>query len=159
MYDARQYRFYAVDCLLKAKACQSDYRSILVSIAATCHALARQDEAIDMLLNSWSVPQRPSAQILTRAEPWNISMTVPYYVGEDKSEMRGIKPGWYAMEVDGSLVAGPFDTSEKCVDRNLRPANGRRATELLYRPGYKIRKPAGARAVAAGRTAFPDFTE
>jgi hypothetical protein len=77
--------------LLTAKAC-SDYRNIFVSIAATRHALARQDEAMDIT-----------------------SMTIPRYVNEDKSDMRGIKPGWYAMGDDGSLVAGPFDTSEKCV--------------------------------------------
>jgi hypothetical protein len=37
MNDARRYRGNAVDCLLTAKAC-SDYRNILVSIAATWHA-------------------------------------------------------------------------------------------------------------------------
>jgi hypothetical protein len=42
-------------------------------------------------------------------------MTIPHYVNEDKSDMLGIKPGWYAMGNDGSLVAGPFDTSEKCI--------------------------------------------
>jgi hypothetical protein len=52
--------------------------------------LARQDEAMDMLLESWSAP-RPST-----------SMTIPRYVNEDKSDMRGIKPGWYAMGGDGS---------------------------------------------------------
>jgi hypothetical protein len=65
--------------LLTAKA-SSDYRNIFVPIAATWHALARQDEAMDMLLESWSAP-RPST-----------SMTVPRYVNEDKSDMRGIKP-------------------------------------------------------------------
>jgi hypothetical protein len=64
--------------LLTAKAC-SDYRNIFVSIAATRHALARQDEAMDIT-----------------------SMTIPRYVNEDKSDMRGIKPGWYAMGGDGS---------------------------------------------------------
>ena len=60
MNDARRYRGNAVDCLLTAKAC-SDYRNILVSIAATWHALARQDEAMDMLLESWSAPSvRPN---------------------------------------------------------------------------------------------------
>jgi hypothetical protein len=27
-------------------------------------------------------------------------MTSPHYVNEDKSDMRGIKHGWYAMEDD-----------------------------------------------------------
>ena len=50
-------------------------------------------------------------------------MTIPHYVNEDKSDMRGIKPGWYAMGDDGSLVAGPFDTSEKCVGPTRQKAD------------------------------------
>ena len=30
-------------------------------------------------------------------------MTVPYYIVKDKSDMRGIKHGWYAIEDDGNL--------------------------------------------------------
>ena len=30
-------------------------------------------------------------------------MTVPHYINEDRSEMRGIKPGWYAIEDGGNL--------------------------------------------------------
>jgi hypothetical protein len=50
-------------------------------------------------------------------------MTIPHYVNEDKSDMLGIKPGWYAMGNDGSLVAGPFDTSEKCVGPTRQKAD------------------------------------
>jgi hypothetical protein len=41
------------ECLMASKACQSDYRSLLVSIAALWHALARHDEAMHALLVSW----------------------------------------------------------------------------------------------------------
>jgi hypothetical protein len=30
-------------------------------------------------------------------------MTVAYYISENKSDMRGIKHGWYAIEDDGNL--------------------------------------------------------
>ena len=30
-------------------------------------------------------------------------MTIPHYINEDRSEMRGIKPGWYAMDDAGKL--------------------------------------------------------
>jgi hypothetical protein len=50
-------------------------------------------------------------------------MTIPHYVNENKSDMRGIKPGWYVMGDDGSLVAGPFDTSEKCVGPTRQKAD------------------------------------
>jgi hypothetical protein len=38
-------------------------------------------------------------------------MTVPYYMSETKSDMRGIKHGWYAIEDDGTLYSGPFPAS------------------------------------------------
>ncbi len=34
-------------------------------------------------------------------------MTIPHYIDEDRSVMRGIKPGWYAMEGENS-VRGRF---------------------------------------------------
>jgi hypothetical protein len=38
--------------------------------------------------------------------------------------MRGIKPGWYAMDRDGNLVSGPFSSREKCVEGNYHATNG-----------------------------------
>ena len=43
-------------------------------------------------------------------------MDVPHFINDDKSEMRGIKSGWYAIDEDGNLVFGPFDTYEECVE-------------------------------------------
>ena len=31
--------------------------------------------------------------------------------------MRGIKPGWYAIEDDGNLSSGLFHSRQKCVKR------------------------------------------
>ena len=31
--------------------------------------------------------------------------------------MRGIKPGWYAIEDDGNLPSGLFHNRQKCVKR------------------------------------------
>ena len=50
-------------------------------------------------------------------------MTVPYYVNENRSDMRGIKFGWYAIEDDGNLSSGPFSSLEECVKRITRPTN------------------------------------
>ena len=33
-------------------------------------------------------------------------MAIPHYINESKSDMRCIKPGWYAMSEDGSLSSG-----------------------------------------------------
>ena len=51
-------------------------------------------------------------------------MTVPHYISEDKSDMRGIKPGWYAMDDRGNLVCGPFSSRQKCVEGNIQPTGG-----------------------------------
>jgi hypothetical protein len=45
-------------------------------------------------------------------------VTAPHYSGENKSDMRGIKPGWYAIEDDGNLSSGPFSSREECVKKN-----------------------------------------
>jgi hypothetical protein len=45
------------------------------------------------------------------------TMTVPYYMSETKSDMRGIKHGWYAIEDDGTLYSGPFPSFEECAER------------------------------------------
>jgi hypothetical protein len=51
-------------------------------------------------------------------------MTVPLYVNENKSDMRGIKAGWYAMDGDGNLISGPFSSREKCVEGDPHSADG-----------------------------------
>ena len=61
-------------------------------------------------------------------------MTLPYFISEDKSDMRGIKSGWYAIEVDGNLTSGPFSSIEECVKRITQPTNGTMASELERGP-------------------------
>jgi hypothetical protein len=51
-------------------------------------------------------------------------VTAPHYISENKSDMRGIKPGWYAIEDDGNLSSGPFSSREECVNRITQPTNG-----------------------------------
>jgi len=56
MNDARRYRLNAADCLSAANTCHSD-RSLLLSIAGSWYALARQDEATRDLLASWGMAE------------------------------------------------------------------------------------------------------
>jgi hypothetical protein len=44
-------------------------------------------------------------------------MTIPFYINDNKSDMRGIKSGWYAMDGEGHLVSGPFPSREKCLEK------------------------------------------
>ena len=57
-------------------------------------------------------------------------MTAPHFIGESKSDMRGIKPGWYAIEDDGSLSSGPFSSREECVNRITQSTNGTMPSRL-----------------------------
>ncbi len=50
-------------------------------------------------------------------------MSIPHYVSEDESDMRGIKPGWYAMEDNGKLSSGPFSSRQECPSKDTQEMN------------------------------------
>jgi len=52
-------------------------------------------------------------------------MIAPHYIGENKSDMRGIKPGWYAIEDDGNLSSGPFSSRKEGMCREYYSVNER----------------------------------
>jgi hypothetical protein len=64
----------------------------------------------------------------------HLTVIAPHYISEDKSDMRGIKPGWYAIERDGNIFSGPFASRQECVERIAQPTNGSTASELQRRP-------------------------
>ena len=67
-------------------------------------------------------------------------MTIPHYVNEDQSDIRAIKPGWYAMESNGKLSSGPFPDQEKCLTEITQPRSNFRATPWRHadqRPGRR----------------------
>jgi hypothetical protein len=57
-------------------------------------------------------------------------MAVPHFINDDRSEMRGIKPGWYAVEDDGNLSSGPFPSRAQCLIRLSPPTNDTSPSEL-----------------------------
>jgi hypothetical protein len=66
MNDPRRYRLNAAECLSAAR--HSDYRSLLLCIATSWLALARQEETTRDLLVSWGVAApayqtRPNAEL------------------------------------------------------------------------------------------------
>ena len=61
-------------------------------------------------------------------------MAVPHFINDDKSEMRGIKPGWYVVEDDGNLSSGPFSSRSQCLIRLTQPANDSTPSELRSQP-------------------------
>jgi hypothetical protein len=61
-------------------------------------------------------------------------MAIPHFINDDRSEMRGIKPGWYAVEDDGNLSSGPFPSRAQCVVRLSQSTNDTTPSELISQP-------------------------
>ena len=61
-------------------------------------------------------------------------MAIPHYVNENKSDIWSIKPGWYAMDEDGSLSSGPFSSREECLNRGHSANDGATSAKLRPRP-------------------------
>jgi len=59
-----------------------------------------------------------SLRLIERQGNSSATMTVPRYISENQSDMRGIKHGWYAIEDDGNLSSGPFPSFEECLTEN-----------------------------------------
>jgi predicted RNA-binding Zn-ribbon protein involved in translation (DUF1610 family) len=55
-------------------------------------------------------------------------MTIPYYVNEDQSDIRAIKPGWYGMERNGKLSSGPFSNKGICLTGIVQAKSNFRAS-------------------------------
>jgi hypothetical protein len=60
-------------------------------------------------------------------------MTASHYINETKSDIRGIKHGWYAVEDDGTLYSGPFSSFEECAKTIAQPTNGTLASNGHWR--------------------------
>ena len=49
-------------------------------------------------------------------------MDTPQYINEVISDVRCIKPGWYAMDDFGNLSSGPFSSHAECFGSIIQPA-------------------------------------
>jgi len=61
-------------------------------------------------------------------------MSIPHFINEDKADMRGIKPGWYAMEHNGKLSSGPFSNCHECLSRDSQEMNASVPPNARQRP-------------------------
>ena len=51
-------------------------------------------------------------------------MDTPQYINEIISDVRCIKPGWYAMDDVGNLSSGPFSSHAECLGSIIQPEYG-----------------------------------
>ena len=61
-------------------------------------------------------------------------MSIPYYVNENKSDMRGIKSGWYAMDDGGKFSSGPFLNRDDCLSKGTQAPNDSTPVGVTPRP-------------------------
>ena len=45
----------------------------------------------------------------------NVMKNYPHHINEAESDRRGVKDGWYAVDVAGELGRGPFSNREDCA--------------------------------------------
>ena len=60
-------------------------------------------------------------------------MSIPHYINEDRSDIRGIKPGWYAMEDNGKLSSGSFSSRHECLSKDTEEMNGSTLSNVRQR--------------------------
>jgi hypothetical protein len=85
----------------------------------------------------WFASGRHQRLRLAKGEPMQVrapQWPSLIYVSEDKSDMRGIKHGWYAIEEYGALSSGPFPNFEECSGKIAQPANRTIASKSQREP-------------------------
>jgi hypothetical protein len=75
---------------------------------------------------------------LTRSAPsdpgFGFSRLFPLFVGERQSTMRGLQVGWYAIDNDGAIVAGPYPSRDECLERIGNAPDASIVPDLWRRP-------------------------
>lgn len=77
-------------------------------------------------------------ETLTRSVPcdrgYGFSRLFPLFVGERQSTMRGLQVGWYAIDNEGAIVAGPYPSRDECVERIGKAPDAAIVPDLWRRP-------------------------
>jgi hypothetical protein len=62
------------------------------------------------------------------------SRLFPLLVGERQSTTRGLRVGWYAIDNEGAIVAGPYPSRDECVERIGQTPDTSIVPDLWRRP-------------------------
>jgi hypothetical protein len=109
------------------------YTEVSVLLGGSAGAVGRHNKArkVRVAIGPGTVSTRLRA---ARASSGCTTMAVPHFINDDRSEMRGIKSGWYAVEDDGNLSSGPFSSREQCLLRVTQPTSDPLPSVSLSRP-------------------------
>jgi hypothetical protein len=72
--------------------------------------------------------------IAPSAAGFHFSRLFPLFVGDTQSRMRGLKVGWYAIDTEGAVVAGPYPGRDECVERIGQAPDASIVPDLWRRP-------------------------
>jgi hypothetical protein len=62
------------------------------------------------------------------------SRLFPRFVGESQSRMRGLPVGWYAVDNEGAVAAGPYPSRDQCLERIDQAPDAAIVPDLWRRP-------------------------
>ena len=66
------------------------------------------------------------------------SRLFPHHVDEGRSRTRGLKVGWYAIDNEGDIASGPYQTRDECAERIERTSDAAIVPFLWRRPTLSI---------------------
>jgi hypothetical protein len=65
---------------------------------------------------------------------FHFSRLFPLFVGERQSRTRGLQVGWYAIDNEGAVAAGPYPSRDECVERIGQAPDASIVPDLWRRP-------------------------
>jgi hypothetical protein len=65
---------------------------------------------------------------------FHFSRLFPLFVGERQSRTRGLRVGWYAIDNEGAIAAGPYPSRDACIARIGQAPAASIAPDLWRRP-------------------------
>ena len=74
------------------------------------------------------------AHIAPSEAGFRFSRLIPLFVGETQSRMRGLPVGWYAIDNEGAVAAGPYPSRDECVERIGQTPDAAIVPDLWRRP-------------------------
>jgi hypothetical protein len=85
-------------------------------------------------MNNWIDPAAPPAPVVASGSAFRVSRLFPRYVDQTQSRMRGLQVGWYAVDNDGAVTAGPHPNRDECIARISQVPERSRGPDLWRRP-------------------------
>jgi hypothetical protein len=116
--------YKATSACLKAAHKIGTYRSLFFSwLAVPVPSVGTINTCENDLGLGKKSPTVTPAWLMTAAH-WSTTVTAPHYISDDKSDVRGIKSGWYAIEDDGNRSSEAFPAARNASRESLSRRTG-----------------------------------